>query len=180
VTLIDQRLFTTPKSRASKQIGKLHDRRRELQRQQRDALLARDSARAEHDQLDELVKTTEARALALDQPKDTKRDRTRLAQLADQAADHDRTAAALSDAITAIEEEIRRVAQTAYDELLDEAITDHEQAREQITEALRSLTAAHARARGAYATAQAIAANAGVLHITARMRVVLACSPVGR
>jgi hypothetical protein len=172
VTLVDQRLFVDPRGKAAKELAKLHERRRELQRQQRDALQARDSARAEHDRLDEQIKTREARALALDQPAATKRDRTRLVQLADQAADHDRTAAALGAAITMVEHEIRRCAHTAYDELLDEAIADHEQAREEITEALQSLTAAQARARAAYASAQAIAANAGVMHLTARMRVV--------
>jgi chromosome segregation ATPase len=172
MTLVDQQLFATPKGRAAEDIAKLQERRRELLRRQRDALQARDSARAEHDRLDEQIKTTEARALALDEPAATKRDRTRLVKLADQAAEHDRTAAALGAAIATIEDEIRRRARSAYDELLDEAIVEHEQAREALTEALQSFAAAHARARAAYATAQAIAANAGLLHITARMRVV--------
>jgi len=172
VTLVNQQLFAAPKGKAAKELAKLHERRRELQRQQRDALQARDSARAEHDRLDEQVKTTQARALALDQPAATKRDRTRLVQVADEAADHDRTAAALGAAITVIEDDIRRRAHTAYDELLDEAIANHDQARDEITEALQSVTAAQARARAAYASAQAIAANAGVMHLTARMRAV--------
>lgn len=172
MTLVNQQLFAAPKGKAAKELAKLHERRRELQRQQRDALQARDSARAEHDRLDEQVKTTQARALALDQPAATKRDRTRLVQVADEAADHDRTAAALGAAITVIEDDIRRRAHTAYDELLDEAIANHDQARDEITEALQSVTAAQARARAAYASAQAIAANAGVMHLTARMRAV--------
>jgi chromosome segregation ATPase len=169
MTLVDQQLFATPKGRPAKEIAKLHERRRELQRKQRDALQARDSARAEHDRLDEQIKTTRARALAL-QPANTKRDTTRLGQVADQAADHDRTVEALGAAIAAIEAEIRERAQAACDELLDEAVAEHEQAREQVTEALQSLAAAQGRARAAYTAAQAVAANAGVLHITARMR----------
>jgi chromosome segregation ATPase len=172
VTLVDQPLFAAPKGKAAKELAKLHERRRELQRQQRDALQARDSARAEHDLLDQQVKATQARALALDQPADTKRDQTRLARLADQVGKHDHTATALAAAITTIEGEIRQRAQAAYDELLDEAVGEHEQARQQVTEVLQLLAEAHARARAAYTAAQAVASNAGVMHITARMRAV--------
>jgi uncharacterized coiled-coil DUF342 family protein len=178
--ITDQELFAAPKSKPAKHIASLRERRLALQRRLREALIARDTARAEHDRLDEQVKTTQARALAFDQPANTKRDTARLGQLADRAADHDRSAAALGDAITAIEDEIRRIAHTAYNELLDEAIGEHEQARQQITEALQSLAAAQARARAAYTTAQAIASNAGVLHITARMRVVPSLEQITR
>jgi hypothetical protein len=158
-----------PKGQAAKEIGRLHDRRRDLQRRQRKALQARDSARDERDRLDEEVKATEARALALDQTANTKRDRTRLVKLADQAAEHDRSVTALDAALAAIEGEIRTRARGAYDELLDEAVADHEQAREQIIEALQLLGAARARARGAYTAAQAVAANAGAMHVTASL-----------
>jgi polyhydroxyalkanoate synthesis regulator phasin len=168
--ITDQELFDAPTGKPAKQIASLHERRLALQRRLREALIARDTAHAEHDRLDEQVKTTQARALALDQPANTKRDTTRLGQVADQAADHDRTVEALGAAIAAIEAEIRERAQAACDELLDEAVAEHEQAREQVTEALQSLAAAQGRARAAYTAAQAVAANAGVLHITARMR----------
>jgi hypothetical protein len=172
MSLIDQPLFAVPKSNAGKEIAKLHDRRRELQRQQREELQGRDRARAERDRLGEQVRSTEALALAHDKPANTRRDQTRLAKLAEEVAEHDHKATAQGAAIVAIETEVRQRASAGYDELLDEAIGEHEQARQRITEALQSLAAGQARACAAYAAAQAIASNAGVLHITARMRVV--------
>jgi hypothetical protein len=48
-------------------------------------------------------------------------------------------------------------------------VADHEQARYQVSAALASLAAAHARARGAYVAVQAIAANAGAMNVTASL-----------
>jgi hypothetical protein len=168
VSLVDQPLFAVPKGRAAKDLDKLHKRRRELQHQQREALQAGDSARSQHERLDEQVRASEALSLAFDQPASTKRDRARLGRLATQAADSDHKAAALAAAIVAVEQEIRKRAQAGYDELVEEAVSDHEQARYQVSAALASLEAAQARARGAYIAAQAITANAGRTHI--RMR----------
>jgi len=128
MSLVDTPLFSVPKSKATKEIARLHDRRRELQHQQRRALTARDSARAQHERLDEQVLSTEALALAHDRPAKTGRDKTRLAKLADEVADRDNRATSLGAAIVAIESEIRQRASADYHELLEEAIADHEQA----------------------------------------------------
>jgi len=170
MSLVDQPLFAVPKGKAAKEVDRLHKRRRELLLRQREELQGRDRARAEHERLDEQVKTTEALALAHDKPADTKRDQARLAKLADEVADRDHRATTLAAAIATIEGEVRRVAQAAYPELLDEAIADYDQARYQIDAALASLDAAQSRARGAYAAAQSISANAGDMAVTRGLR----------
>jgi hypothetical protein len=141
-----------------------------LQHQQRQALTARDSARAQHERLDEQVKSAEALALAHDRPAKTKRDQTRLAKLADEVADRDNRATSLGAAIVAIEQEIRQRASADYHELLEEAIADHEQARYQVSGQLASLDAAQARARGAYVAVQSLASNAGDMQVTRSLR----------
>jgi hypothetical protein len=156
MSLVDQPLFAVPKGKAAKEIANLHERRREMQHQQRQALIARDSARAQHERLDEQVRSTEALALAHDKPANSKRDQTRLGKLADEVADRDHRATALGAAIVAIDGEIRQRAQASYDELIEEAVSDDEQARCQIEAALASLEAAHARARGAFIAAHVV------------------------
>jgi hypothetical protein len=168
--IIDQPLFPVPRSKAAKEIAKLHDRRRELQHQERQALIARDSARAQHERLDEQVRSAEALALAHDKPASTKRDVARLGQLAHEVSDRDHRSTALGAAIVAIEGEIRKCAQANHDELMAKVMTDYDQARYQIDAALASLEAARARARGAYVAAQSLAANAGDMHVTRGLR----------
>jgi len=88
-------------------------------------LTARDSARAQHERLDEQVKSAEALALAHDRPAKTGRDKTRLDKLADEVADRDNRATSLGAAIAAIEREIRQRASADYHELLEEAVAEH-------------------------------------------------------
>jgi hypothetical protein len=170
MSLVDQPLFAVPKGKAAKEIANLHERRRELQHQQRQALIARDSARAQHERLDEQVKSAEALALAHDRPAKTGRDKTRLDKLADEVADRDHRATSLGAAIAAVEGEIRKRASADYLELIDETVGDYEQARYQISAALASLEAAQARARGAYVSVQSLAANAGDTQVTRSLR----------
>jgi hypothetical protein len=170
MSLVDQELFPVPRSEAAVEVAKLHARRRELQQGQRQALTARDSARAQHERLSEQIRSTEALALAYDKQAKTGRDKTRLDKLADEVADRDARAVSLGAAIVAVDSEIRRVAGANYPELRDEAIADHEQARHQIDAQLAALAAAQARARAAYVTTQALASNAGDMAATRGLR----------
>jgi predicted nucleic acid-binding Zn-ribbon protein len=118
--ITDQELFAAPKSRAAGHIAELRDRRVALQRRVREALIARDSARHEHTKLDEHIRATEARGLALGRAVSTKTDRARLAKLTAEIEDHDRTQTAVSAAIDAIDNQIRQFACESYAGLLGE------------------------------------------------------------
>jgi chromosome segregation ATPase len=161
--IVDQELFPAPKSKPAKQLVKLRARRLDLQRRAREALLARDRAQTERDRLEQEVNAAEARALALERNTDTRSDRARLADLADEVEDHDRTHTAIVAGIDAVDDEIRRVARDEYASLLDEVVASHDHAREEIGQALELIADAHGRARSAYASAQALTANAGDL-----------------
>jgi hypothetical protein len=109
--ITDQQLFRTPRSQAARRLAELGDRRRQLQHQQRDALLAREQAKREHDQLAERIEHAKAIALAHGDTESAnlKRNRAKLNKLAtdiDKQRPHnvalDRAVAALADEMTAL------------------------------------------------------------------------------
>jgi hypothetical protein len=169
---IHQQLFTAPRSKPARQLAELHARRRELQRQARDTELAVDQAQRDHDHLTDHIRQAEAHALAHAEPADTKSDRARLGKL-ERDLDKQRShAAALDLAIDALADEQAELARDNYDELLGEAIDNHNAAVERAATAIADLDAAQAQARAAFAAAQSIHANAGHPERTAYLRAV--------
>jgi chromosome segregation ATPase len=162
-------LFTNPQSEPARTLADLNARRRDLTAQQRDELTRLDAARAEHTRLATDLEDREARALALGhETPNAKADRAKLGKLERQIDEHTETTSRLARAITALNEEIKRTTITHSDELLDEAVAVHDQARDRITELVAELHAQQAELRIAYIAAQRILAAAGRNHVRLR------------
>lgn len=168
--ITDQELFSNPRGKAARRLAQLRARRRELQRQQREALLERDAAEREHNQLTDRIDQAESHALAHDKPADTKTDKAKLIKTAKRVDELTAHADALDRAVITLAGEMAELAREHYDELLAEALDNHAAAADRIAVLIGQLHAELDTAKQAYTAAQALAANAGHHAATARLR----------
>jgi chromosome segregation ATPase len=168
--ITDTDLFAQPKSKPARRLAELRDRRRELQAQQRQAVLDLERTDREHSHITDQIQQAEARALAHGEPDTTKADKAELAKITkrlEQTAAH---ADALDRAVATLADEMVEVARYNYDELLGEAVDNHAAAADRAAAAIDALHAAHAEARAAFTAAQAVHLAAGHAERTAHLR----------
>jgi hypothetical protein len=163
-------LFTTPRSKPARRLSELGARRRELFTEERDALASLEAAQVEHTRLAKVVVDDEAKALALG-TKPQVNAQGKLTKLARQVEEHHAASDRLARAIVALDEEVRHIAMINADELISEAVTSHEAARERIGQLVTELREQQAVLRGMYVASQAVFNSVGLARLTDRLRI---------
>jgi hypothetical protein len=154
-------LFKDPQTEPSQRLAELGKRRRDLLGKQREAQIALEAARGEHEQVARDLEDRDAKALALGQDAPTKTDRDKLAKLVKRLDEHDDTAARLARAIELIDEEARRTVSTEALTLFNEANEMYNAARVRIAELTAELHERHAEMRAGFAIAQRVLSGSG-------------------
>ncbi len=161
MALVDQQLFSDPRSEPARRLCELREIRRELQRQHREAVAQRQAALAELDEAARAVRQAEGRATAFNDQEALKAAKARQSK-AEKAA---RTAGEednrFSQAITAVDDEITAVARQHYDELVGETVENHEAAAREVEGLVQQLRDAYGRLVEAYRGASVLTSSVG-------------------
>jgi chromosome segregation ATPase len=165
-------LFPSPICGPAHQLAKLGARRRELLARERDELTALEAAQAEHDRLQHVIEDDEAKATALGtEPVVNKGASGKLTKLARGVEEHTAAADRFGRAVVQLDDEIRRVTMDNCNELVNEAIDQHDHARQRITDLVAELKQQQAALRSAYVACQSVLSTSGHAAQTARMAV---------